>query len=257
MTAYRYVRLGMLSAEKVGAEWQVRSVDLDAFKEQHDNHGHNGGRSHRDAPWSDRLRSRLLAGDERGSWQVVEAALASGFDPASIYTDVVSPAMRSIGDDWARGESSIVAEHRATAIVTRIVGRLSSRFTHRGRRRGRVVIGTPAGEAHALPVAMVADMLRGAGFEVIDLGHDLPADSFAQAVVDAGPVTAVAVSITNPDALSEAKKLIASLRSAASTPIVVGGFAVDGDDHARRLGADAYAADGPAAVALAESFVHH
>ena len=120
----------------------------------------------------------------------------------------------------------------------------------RGRPKGRVVVGTPPGERHALPVAMVADLMRGSGFEVIDLGADLPVESFVEAVVDASPVTAVAVSVTNPASTAEAARLIAALRGATDVPIVIGGGAVTGEEQARRLGADAWAPDAPAAIAF-------
>jgi excisionase family DNA binding protein len=255
MTAYRYVRLGMLPAHKVGSEWHVTIEDLEHFRESGTSNGR--GRNHRSAPWADRLTSRMVAGDERGAWQVVEAALSSGMEPTEIYTDVLGPAMRSVGDRWADGSASIAEEHLATAVATRIVGRMSARFTHRGRPRGRVVIGTPPGEAHGLPAAMVADMLRGAGFEVVDLGHDLPVEAFVEAVVGAAPVTAIAISIITSGALPVAERLIGALRDATDTPIVVGGGADSGPEHAARLGADAYAADGPAAVGYALALTGH
>jgi len=252
MTAYRYVRLGMLPAEKVGSEWQVTEDDLEAFRHRQD--PVSAGRR-RQAPWADRLRRRMLAGDDRGSWQIVEAALASGLDPGEVYLDVITPAMHRIGEDWAAGSGTIAQEHRATAVATRLIGRLSSRFTHRGRSRGRVVIGTPHGEAHALAVSMVADLLRGAGFDVVDLGHDLPTEEFIAAVDEARPVAAVAVSISTSDSLPAAEELISALHAAAGVPVVVGGMAVVDEAQALALGADAYAADGSAAVAFVESLV--
>jgi excisionase family DNA binding protein len=119
MTAYRYVRLGLLQAAKSGGTWRVRREDLEAFRD---------GASSREplnpeeskkksAPWSERLELRLLAGDARGAWGVVEAALAAGAELDEIYTDVVSPALVSIGDKWSRGELEIYLEHRASAIV--------------------------------------------------------------------------------------------------------------------------------------------
>ena len=255
MTAYRYVRLGMLPARKVGSEWCVDADDLEHFRESGLSNGR--GRNHRSAPWAERLTSRMTAGDERGAWQVIEAALSAGMDPTEIYTEVLGPAMRAVGDRWADGTGSIAEEHLATAVATRIVGRMSARFTHRGRPRGRVVIGTPPGEAHGLPAAMVADMLRGAGFDVVDLGHDLPVEAFVEAAVSAAPVTAIAISIMTSEALPVAERLIGALRDAADTPIVVGGGAVAGPEHAAGIGADAYAEDGPAAVGYALALTGH
>ena len=162
MTAYRYVRLGLLTAIKVGGTWRVKRDDLDAFREGADGRGplEPGDSRKKSAPWSERLEMRLLAGDARGAWGVVEAALAAGADLDEIYTDVVSPALVSIGDKWAKGELEIYLEHRASAIVARIMGRLGPRFARRGRTRGAVLVGAPEGERHSLPVSMVADLIR-------------------------------------------------------------------------------------------------
>lgn len=246
MTTYRYVRTGMLPATKVGAEWRVAVSDLDRFRQPAatDTPTDRGG-----APWSDRLEARLTAGDERGAWQLVEAALTSGMTPQRVYTEMLGPAMRSIGEGWAAGIRTIADEHRASAVAHRLVGRLGRQFAVRGRPKGRVVIGAPAGERHALPVAMVADLLRGAGLDVVDVGADMPVGDFVEACRAAAPLVAVGVSISDPAAAAEAKRLIEALHTEGLGPVIVGGAAVAKADQAADLGADLHGVDGPAAVA--------
>src|SRR3954462_8700543 len=77
MTVYRYVRLGMLPAEKSAGTWKVDPADLPLVRAAAGGTApaparrpRAGGRS--SAPWSDRLRTRMLAGDVEGSWHVVE-----------------------------------------------------------------------------------------------------------------------------------------------------------------------------------------
>ncbi len=153
MTAYRYVRLGQLEAHKVGGTWQVSHVDLEAFQARPT--VVSGPRQ--GAPWAQRFEHRLVAGDANGAWGVIEAALSGGAEFEEIYLDVVAPAMTSIGDRWALGELDVAIEHRASVMVTRLLGRLGHRFARRGRSRGTVVVGAPSGEFHSLPVAMAAD----------------------------------------------------------------------------------------------------
>ena len=234
MTAYRYVRIGKLPAKKVGSSWQVAVADLEAFTDEATDPG--------EAPWSERFESRALAGDERGSWAVIEAALASGRSPTEVYVDVIGPAMGRIGRSWARGTTTIAEEHAATAVAGRIVGRLSNRFTAPGRRRGRIVIGTPPGERHGLPVTMAADLLRGVGFEVVDLGCDLPIDAFVHGVRTHLPVTVVAVSITSTGSAPMAHRLVSALHQSGLGPVVLGGNGVSGSEQATALGGDAHAA---------------
>jgi excisionase family DNA binding protein len=258
MTAYRYVRLGLLPAEKSGSSWRVRATDLTQFQARAaaDRSPPAGAvtNGRRRAPWADRLEARLLAGDSSGAWGVIEAALAAGTSVDSLYLDVIAPALSSIGAGWERGEVDIAVEHRASGIAMRIIGRLGPRFVRRGRTRGTVLLGTPPGERHFLPVAMLADLLRAAGWEVSDLGADLPAASFAKAASEASRLVMVGISVTTPECLDAARSTIVELRSAIgpSVPVLVGGRAVEDAAHAEALGADGYASDGRALVALVE-----
>lgn len=242
MTAYKYVRHGKLKATKVGGEWRVSEGDLEVMLS-----GAAIPTPRGETDWSARLEDRLVAGDESGAWAIVETALASGLTPEEIHVDVLSPALRSIGEGWHLGEMTIAEEHRATAVAGKLVGRLGNRFARRGRRRGRIVIGTPPGERHGLGVSIVADLLRGDGWEVLDLGPDLPIDEFVAAVEKAAPVRAVAIGITNPEVLEQARNLVGSIRASTTAPIVVGGSAINAVTAAH-VGADGWASDGRTAV---------
>jgi excisionase family DNA binding protein len=242
MTAYRYVRLGVLPAVKVGGSWQVAAADLRTFKDGVQAVAEGEPTTRRRAPWASRLESRLVAGDGRGAWGVVEAALAAGAELDEIYLDVISPAMRSIGERWESGELDIAVEHRASGIALRLIGRLGPRFARRGRTKGTVLLGAPQGERHSLPVAMLADLLRGDGWEVSDIGADLPVESFVRAALDAHDLVAVGVSVTSEDNLPAAAEVLSAVRAAVSQVYVaVGGAAVTDAAHALALGAQGWA----------------
>jgi len=248
MTAYRYVRLGQLDAVKVGGTWQVTNGALDAFRAQRE--GAQPARV-RSVPWSERLESRLIAGDASGAWGVIESALAGGSSVADVYVDVLAPALHAIGDRWAAGEIDIAIEHRASGITSRLIGRLGSRCVRRGRPRGSILLGSPAGERHSLVVAMLADLLRLEGWEVSDLGADTPASSFVLTARSLDDLVAIGISITHAESLPAAAETCAQLREAeVAVPVVLGGQAVDGIAHARSLGADGFAADAPSMVRL-------
>lgn len=249
MTAYRYVRTGMLDAAKSGGTWRVARAALDRFRV-----GGAAGPAPagRPAPWADRLEARLLAGDAGGAWAVVEAAMAAGLTPSSVYVDVLGPALRSIGRRWEAGTVDVADEHRASAVAARIVGRLGPRFARRGRSRGAVVAGTPPLELHGLPLALVTDHLRGAGYTVIDLGCNVPVASLAKTVREANRLVAVVLSVTTPGRDDDVTEAILAARIEADVPVFVGGGAIEGPDHAAHLGADAWAADALGAVRLVE-----
>jgi MerR family transcriptional regulator, light-induced transcriptional regulator len=250
MTAYRYVRLGQLPATKTGGIWRVSAADLRAFRSA----GTDVpvGAPRRRAPWTARLEGRLVAGDTAGAWQVLEAAMASGMGLEELYLDVVGPVMTAIGAGWERGEIDVGVEHRATGIAVRLLGRLGPRFARRGRTRGTVVLGTPAGERHALPVSLVADLLSARGFEVSDLGADVPPASFAAAVEAADRLVVVGVNLTGIERAGAARATIAAVRSVADVPILVGGRAVPDVAAARALGADTFTSSGRAVLSAVE-----
>ena len=251
MTVYRYVRLGVLDAAKSGGVWQVQRSAVDRFREQAMSSGNDAsGKAsarNRKAPWSSRLESRLVAGDAPGSWSVIEAAMAAGAELDEIYLDVLTPAMVSIGERWAAGELDISVEHRATGIAMRIVGRIGPRFTRRGRARGVVALGAPSGEFHALPVAMLGDLLRLRGWEVSDFGVDVPSESIADVIRETSDLLAVGLSAMSEDNLPALADACAAARAAdPEVLVVVGGHAVTDDEQALVLGAHARAASGDA-----------
>jgi excisionase family DNA binding protein len=252
MTAYRYVRLGQLEARKVGGTWQVAEVDLEAFQARPT--AASGTRQC--APWAQRLEHRLVAGDANGAWGVIEAALSGGSDVEEIYLDVISPAMTSIGERWSIGELDIAVEHRASVIVTRLLGRLGHRFARRGRSKGTVVVGAPSGEFHSLPVAMAADLVRQNGWEVSDLGADVPPLSFVHAAKEADDLVAVGLSVTVESSLTALYESLVVLREGVSSDVmlIVGGRAIRDHAHAAELGADGFAADGRSFGVLLDRF---
>ncbi len=253
MTAYRYVRLGLLPATKAGGAWRVRRDDLEGFRSGTPTTPVRAGRR---APWAERLGSRLIAGDARGAWGVVEAALSAGSELDEIYLDVLSPALVRIGEKWETGEIDIAIEHRATGIAMRLIGRLGPRFVRRGRTRGAVVLGAPVGERHGIPLAILADLLRLHGWDVSDLGADTPAASLAHTAASTDDVVAVGLSVTNRENLAAAAEACAALRSVRPAPLlIVGGLAVEGDDHAVALGADRYAGSATAMIEILDETV--
>jgi excisionase family DNA binding protein len=256
MTVYRYVRLGLLPAQKSNGVWRVTGSDLDAFRAERtsppgvvaETAGRSTGRSTGRSVavgrrrWADRLELRLIAGDATGAWRVVEAAQASGVDPVDVYNEMLAPALASIGARWERGEIDIAVEHRASAVALRVIGRVGPRFLRRGRPRGQVVVAAPSGELHALPLAILGDLLRFDGWDVVDLGANLPPASLGHAIGELPDVLAAGVSVMTDAGLASAAESCAAVRVVRPDLLIVaGGPAVRDQAHAVELGADAAA----------------
>lgn len=250
MTAYRYVRTGRLPAVKTDGTWRVDPADVERLHRPRERVRSSAAPRRRDYPR--RLADRLLAADEPGAWTLLQDALAAGMSADQLYTDVIGPALVRIGDGWAAGTVSVAQEHQASAVVLRLIGRLGPLFRRRGRTRGTVVLGAPSGDQHAIPSAILADLLRARGLAVIDLGADTPAESFTDAADHAERLVAVGIVATTTGNDEQIRAAISALRQHGRGPIVLGGAAVTSAEHARRLGADHHSTSAAEAVELFE-----
>lgn len=257
MTVYRYVRTGRLPARKHDGQWWVRAEDLATMRNPVPAPVPRTDAPPRKRRWDryiERLVPRLIDGDEAGAWGVVESALTAGAAPIEIHVDLIGPAMREVGAKWEAGTLSVGGEHRASAVAQRLAGRLSPRFARRGRRRGTVVLAGAPGDIHALPVVLLADVLRGAGFEVIDFGANTPSADIARAASEGEGVVAVALSASTGQREDELRATIADIRTVTNgMPILLGGPAITDAETATRLGATGWAPDARTAVELVES----
>jgi excisionase family DNA binding protein len=239
MTAYRYVRTGRLPAKRVAGTWQVDPAELEKMRKAERGTGER--RPTGVIPAREHLELRLLASDEPGAWEIVEAALGSGMEPETVLLEVIAPTLRSIGELWEQGKLGIADEHRASATATRLISRLGARFGRRGHKRGTVIVTAPAGEMHSVPIAMAANLLRWHGFGVVELGADTPAEALAEAAIAEPDLVAVAIGCTAKNSPQAARRAIAALRVATpKVPVLLGGAAITTATQAKRLGADMF-----------------
>jgi MerR family transcriptional regulator, light-induced transcriptional regulator len=230
MTVYRYIRTGRLPAVKHAGEWRVKPGDVDRLIRRN-----SVIRESRQTWATSRMLDRLLAGDEIGAWNVVESALASGAEPAEIHLDLLAPALQAVGERWEKGSIGVGDEHRASVVARRLISRLGPQFNRPGRKRGVVLLGAVAGERHEIPGTMVADQLRGAGFEIADLGADTPPESFVSEARKLEPVS-VLISVTGASHEEAVAETVAALRLETDRPVLVGGAAVPDERAALALG---------------------
>jgi 5-methyltetrahydrofolate--homocysteine methyltransferase len=121
---------------------------------------------------------------------------------------------------------------------------------------GRVVIGTVKGDLHDIGKNLVAAMLEGAGFEVIDLGVDVSPEKFASAIAEKS-ATIVAMSALLTTTMSSMKTTVDAIKTAGlreKVKIMVGGAPVT-DKYASEIGADGYSSNANGAVALARKLM--
>jgi len=124
----------------------------------------------------------LLSGDEIAAEVTIREAMDARLSTAEIDELLIAPALWLVGELWERGEISVADEHIATEISVRVLTlqREAQRVAEsRGRRR--ILLATPVGELHLVALRMTGNLLRGAGYDVVMLGADVPAPALATA----------------------------------------------------------------------------
>jgi MerR family transcriptional regulator, light-induced transcriptional regulator len=124
----------------------------------------------------------LLSGDEVAAEIAIREAMDADLNTAEIDELLIAPALWLVGELWEQGTISVAEEHIATEITVRVLAlqREVQRVTQ-SRSERRIMLATPAGELHVVALRMVANLLRGAGYDVVMLGADVPANALGAA----------------------------------------------------------------------------
>jgi MerR family transcriptional regulator, light-induced transcriptional regulator len=229
MTAYRWVRSGELPAYKVGGRLRIRGQDLELFMRGRAldvalpsaERGRTAWSTHRR-----RLHALLRDGAASEAAALLRKVVADGASVGDVYVELIAPALHRIGEDWAAGHITVAEEHRASEVAKALVARLGEAFRRHGPARGTVATLTPPGEQHGLASTMVADVLRGSGFDVHHLGADVPVQELAL-FLQVVPCDALCISVTRTDLDPLLLGQLVATATRAGVGVVVGGQCVD------------------------------
>ena len=187
---------------------------------------------------------------------LVQEALDAGEDPAAILNDGMIAAMSVVGAKFQANEIFVPEMLVAAKTMKKGVEVLRPHLASDSiGKNGKYIIGTVAGDLHDIGKNLVALMIESAGFEVIDLGVDVPAEKFVEAIKenpDCKIVGASSLLTTTMDALKNTVGAIIAAGYKDRVKIMVGGAPVT-QAFADEIGADAYTPDaGSAAVKAVE-----
>jgi 5-methyltetrahydrofolate--homocysteine methyltransferase len=189
--------------------------------------------------------------------KLTQGALDSGQKAEDILKEGLLPAMEQIGVKFKNNEIYIPevliaarAMHAGMGLLKPILARSSAH------QAVKVIIGTVKGDLHDIGKNLVAMMLEGGGFEVIDLGIDVSADKFVEAIKSHHPQV-VGMSALLTTTMREMKSILEAIQEAGlrkQVKAMIGGAPVT-DRYAKEIGADGYAPDAATAVDIVKSFV--
>jgi 5-methyltetrahydrofolate--homocysteine methyltransferase len=198
----------------------------------------------------------VIGGRKAEVERFIAEALAAGLSPQSILADGLIAPMAEVGARFERGEFYVPEMLIAARAMQAGLAVLKPHLAQGGVvMRGTVVIGTVKGDLHDIGKNLVAMMLEGAGFEIVDLGTDVGPEKFAAAVREQHPslVGMSALLTTTMKNMQSCIQAIEDLGLRSQVKILVGGAPVT-EAFATSIGADGYAPDASRAVALAKSF---
>jgi MerR family transcriptional regulator, light-induced transcriptional regulator len=200
----------------------------------------------------------LLEGDRtRASRLILDAVQGSASVP-ELSLLVLLPAQQEVGRMWQADEINVAEEHFATSTTKTMLAQLRLRAPLRERNGKTLLAAAVMGNQHEVGLQVVADFFEMDGWRVIQLGSDMPIPDLVQAVEFYQPdVLALSASLhTQLGTLTETIKAVRRGQRGAAVKILVGGRALDeATDLARQFGADGYAVDPHAAVALGNALV--
>jgi len=186
--------------------------------------------------------------DQDGADELAKRALEEGVRPDEILENALVPAMAKVGDKFTRKEIYVPQMLMAAKAMNSALAHLKPFFqSGETKRKGKFIIGTVSGDLHDIGKNLVAMMIEGGGWEVIDLGVDVSAEKFLKAL-DEHPDAVIGLSALLTTTMENMKKIVTAIKEKQSrSKILVGGAPVT-MDYCLKIGADFYSPDPQGAV---------
>ena len=186
--------------------------------------------------------------DQDGAYELAKLALEEGIRPDEILEKALVPAMANVGDKFSRKEIYVPQMLMSAKAMSSAMLHLKPFFqSGETKRKGKFIVGTVAGDLHDIGKNLVAMMIEGGGWEVIDLGVDVGTDKFLKAIDD-NPGAVIGLSALLTTTMENMKKTVTALKEKhPGSKILVGGAPVT-QEYCEKIGADFYSPDPQGAV---------
>jgi 5-methyltetrahydrofolate--homocysteine methyltransferase len=196
----------------------------------------------------DKMQDALMAGRKAEVESLVDQAIAAGLPTRQILNEGLIAGMEKLGVLFKNNEVFIPEVLVAARAMNAALVKLEPLLIKEGiEPKGCVVIGTVKGDLHDIGKNLVAMMLKGAGYKIVDLGADVAPGKFVEAAKAHG-AHIVALSALLTTTMVQMKSVVTALREAGvNVPVIVGGAPLT-PDYAGQIGAQGYAPDAASAV---------
>jgi len=203
------------------------------------------------------LYEAIVKGDLAGAVESTNKAITEGLEPQTIINDYMSKAMEEIGSRFEQGKAFVPELLMAARAMKGALEQLKPLLAENNTSRlGTVVIGTVKGDLHDIGKNLVASMLEGCGFEVINLGVDISSEKFVESIKEHN-ANILCLSALLTTTMGYMQDIIMTLEKEGlreQVKVMVGGAPVN-SDFANKISADGYSSNANAAVALAKNLM--
>lgn len=202
------------------------------------------------------IKEKVESGKSKIVPGLVKEAIDDGCSPQDILQGMVD-SMGIVGDKFSAGDIFVPEMLISAKAMSKGVEVLKPYLIGEGQGSlGTCIIGTVEGDLHDIGKNLVSMMIESTGFKVIDLGVDVPAEKFVEALKENENVTLVALSALLTTTMPSLKETVAEIKKCNSDgfKIIVGGAPVT-EDFAKEIGADGFAGDAGAGAAKAKALV--
>ena len=202
------------------------------------------------------IKAAVIRGEKERMPSLIARAVEEKLDPNEITEKALTAAMNDIGADFGAGRvflpQVLLSAEAMREAFTKLKELLPAAET---KKLGTVVIATVKGDVHDLGKNIVAALLQNSGFELIDLGKDVPAQTIVEAAkLNRADIVGLCALMTTT--MTEIETVVEALKADGVTAKVMAGGAAVTPEYAKEAGADLYAPDGVAAVRLAKEALH-
>jgi 5-methyltetrahydrofolate--homocysteine methyltransferase len=206
---------------------------------------------------SKELYHAILNGNAKKAFAATEAELAAGVDPMQLIAESMIPAMDEVGKLFEEEEYFVPELLMAGRAMKTAMELIKPLLTASGQKMAvRVIIGTVKGDLHDIGKNIVASMLEGNGFEVVDLGTDVSPESFVAAVKERNPhivCLSALLTVTMP-AMKTTIDALCNAGVRMQVKVLIGGAPVT-SQYAKEIGADGYSENANGAVTLVKELI--
>jgi 5-methyltetrahydrofolate--homocysteine methyltransferase len=203
------------------------------------------------------LRQAVVKGEMSRAKLLAQQALDAGCEPGVILGEALISGMDEVGELFKVNEVYVPEVLLSAKTMQQAMQVLKPLLVKGGiKPRGKVVVGTVRGDLHDIGKNLVGMMLEGAGFEVVDLGNDVPPERFVEAAVQhkAAIIGMSALLTTTMYSMKDTIELLKQRDMSGKVKTMVGGAPVTAA-FAKEIGADGYGDDAACAVDLAKTFI--